>query len=181
VSRPRRAGPSTTRSRCAVGILAVALATAVVACGGDGGDDADRPLVGEIAPAVEALEAELGDAPHYFEIRATPLTVTLWVSADQGHRAIPYPYADGELGDPGGAQVVEGGYTFTAADALGFAVDGILDQVADDLDAPLTQFSIVGTASGEPRYTVTAQSERGGELDIQVDADGTPLEAVPID
>src|SRR5688572_4235860 len=87
---------STTR------LLAVVLTGLLVAapgCGDDDGGDADRPLVGEIAPAVQALEEELGDAPHYFEIRATPLAVTLWVSADRGHRAIPYVYADGELAE----------------------------------------------------------------------------------
>ena len=151
------------------------------ACGddeGDGGDSA-RPLVGEIAPAVAALEEELGDAPQYFEIRATPDYVTLWVSADQGRLAIPYPYADGELGEPGESGAASG-YTFAAADALEFDADTVLDQVADDLDSPLTKFSILGTESGAPRYTVTSRSEPGGELDIQLDADGTPLEAVPV-
>ena len=107
--------------------------------------------------------------------------MTLWVSADQGHRAIPYVYADGELADAGAAQVVEAGFTFAAADALEFDPDEVLDQVVDDLDSPLTQFSIVGTESGDARYSVTARSDRGGELDIQLDADGTPLEAVPVD
>ena len=150
------------------------------ACGDDGGGDADLPLVAEIAPAVEALEEELGDAPHYFEIRATPDYVTLWVTADQGRLAIPYPYADGELGDPGESKPASG-FTFAEADALDFDPGAVLDQVADDLDSPLTQFSIVGTERGDPRDSVTARSERGGELDIQVDADGSPLEAVPID
>ena len=149
------------------------------ACGDDD-DAAALPLVGEIAPAVEALEEELGDAPQYFEIRATPEYVTLWVSADQGRLAIPYPYADGELGDPGDSGAASG-YTFAAADALDFDPDALLGQVDEDLDTPLTQFSILGTESGAPRYTVTARSDRGGEIDIQVDADGTPLEAVPVD
>lgn len=151
------------------------------ACGDDDDGDAALPLVGDVAPAVGALERELGDAPQYYEIRATPLSVTLWVSADQGHRAIPYVWADGELADAGSAQVVESGFTFAAADALEFDPDEILDQVADELDSPLTQFSIVGTETGAPHYAVTAQSDRGGEIDIQLDADGTPLEAVPID
>ena len=150
------------------------------ACGDGDGGDADLPLVEEIEPAVEALEEELGDAPEYFEIRATPDYVTLWVSADQGHRAIPYVYAEGELADAGESQEAEG-FTFASADALEFDADAVLDQVSDDLDSPLTQFSIVGTESGDPRFSVTAQSERGGELDIQLDADGTPLEAVPAD
>jgi hypothetical protein len=167
------------RSAWLAGAFAAGLV--VAACADDDDGDADLPLVGAIAPAVGALEDELGDAPHYFEIRATPLSVTLWVSADQGHRAIPYVYADGQLADAGDAQVVEGGFTFAAADALGFDPADVLDQVAADLDSALTQFSIVGTEGGDPRYSVTARSERGGELDVQVDADGTPLEALPVD
>jgi hypothetical protein len=160
-----------------VGLFVVA----VGACGdGDDDGDAELPLVGEIAPAVEALEEELGDAPQYFEIRATSEYVTLWVSADQGRLAIPYPYANGELGDPGDSGAASG-YTFAAIDGLAFDPDAVLDQVDEDLDTPLTQFSILGTESGAPRYAVTARSDRGGEIDIRVDADGTPLEAVPVD
>lgn len=151
------------------------------ACGDDDDGDAALPLVGDVAPAVTALETELGDAPQYFEIRATTLSVTLWVSADQGHRAIPYVWADGELADAGAAQVVESGFTFAAVDALEFDPDAVLDRVGDELDTALTQFSIVGTESGAPRYTVTAESDRGGEIDIQLDAAGTPLEAVPVE
>lgn len=164
------------RSRRPVAFLA--LIAVASSCGDDAGGGADRPLVGDIVPAVEALEAELGDAPQYYEIRATSLGVTLWVSADEGRRAIPYVYADGELADPEAAQSVAGGYTFAAADALSFEPDHVLDQVVDDLDTPLTQFSIVGTAAGEPRLTVTAQSERGGQIDIVLAPDGRVLETV---
>ena len=167
------------RSRRIVAVLA--LITVTSSYGDDDGGDADLPLVGDIEPAVEALEDELGDAPQYYEIRATPLAVTLWVSADQGRRAIPYVFADGELADPEAAQTVDAGYTFAAADALTFESDHVLDQVVDDLDTPLTQLSIVGTEAGEPRMTVTAQSDRGGQLDIVLAPDGHVLETLTDD
>ena len=154
---------------------------ACVADDGGGGGDADLPLVGEIAPAVAALESELGDAPQYFEIRATPLAVTLWVSADQGRRAIPYVYADGELAEAGtGGEA--GGFTFAAADALTFDPDHVLDQVVEDLeDSALTQFSIVGGENGSVRLGVVTESTHGGRLDIRLSPDGEPLEVSEID
>lgn len=152
-----------------------------VACGDDDADDHALPLVGDIAPAVAALERELGDAPQYFEIRATPLAVTLWISADQGRRAIPYVYAQDELAAPEASEAVDGGFTFSAAaEAVAFDPDTILDQVVEDLDTPLTQFSILGTQSGEPRLAVTAQSERGGQFEIVVAPDGRVLETVTL-
>ena len=73
------------------------------------------------------------------------------------------------------------GYTFAAADALTFEPDDVLDEVVDDLDTPLTQLSIVGTEAGEPRMTVTAQSDRGGQLDIVLAPDGRVLETLTED
>ncbi len=174
--------PGRSRPHCRWLCLAVlGLGLAAGSCGGGGGGDADLPLVGEIAPAVAALENELGDAPQYFEIRATPLAVTLWVSADQGRRAIPYVYADGELADAGtGGEA--GGFTFAAADALTFDPDHVLDQVVDDLeDSALTQFSIVGGEDGSVRVGVIIESTHGGQLDIRLSPDGEPLEVSEID
>lgn len=176
---------SRSRQRAqSLGALLGSLALAVVgaACGGDDDGSAGLPLVGDIGPAVEALEAELGQPPQYYEIHATPLSVTLWVSADEGRNAIPYVYAGGELADPAGAQEVENGVTFAAADALTFDADQILDQVEADLDdSTLTEFSIVGGEGGAVRLGAVAQSERGGRLDIRLSPDGTPIEATAID
>ena len=162
--------------------LVVGVAMAGAGCGDDAGD-ADPPLVSEIAPAVEALEGELGSPPQYFEIRASPLAVTLWVSADQGRRAVPYVYADGELDDPDAAQEVDpGGFTFAAADALTFDPDHLFDQVTAELDrATLSEFSVLGGADGAIRLGVIARSERGGRLDVRLAPDGEVLEAIPID
>lgn len=152
----------------------------MAACGDDG--DSALPRLGDIGPAVEALEDELGQPPQYYEIRATPLFVTLWVSADEGRRAIPYVYADGELADPEASQEGASGYTFAAAAALTFDPDAILDQVEADLDgSTITEFFIEGGAAGAFSLGVITQSGRGGQLDIRVSPDGDVLEATPID
>lgn len=163
----------------ALGVLSVA----VVGCGDDDDGGSDPPLVGEIAPAVEALEDELGRAPEYFEIRATPLLVTLWVSADQRRLAIPYVYADGELGEPDAAQRVEpGGFTFVSADALTFDADHIFDQVTTDLEGTtISEFFILGAANDTERLGATGESERGGRLDMVLAPDGEVLEVTSID
>jgi len=168
-----------------VGAAALAALGLVAAGCGDvvGGERSGRPLVSDIAAGVDALEEMLGRSPDYFEMRATPLSVTLWVSADDGRRAIPYVYADGELADPDAAQQVDpGGFTFAAEDALTFDAETIFEQVEADLDDPaLTEFSILAGANGAIRLGVVVQSSRGGRLDIRLAPGGEVLEAVPID
>ena len=178
----RRVGRFLTGPHLPAVLAAGLLCVTVAGCGDDDGGGSALPLVGDIAPAVEALEGELGQPPQYFEINATPLAVTLWVSADEGRRAIPYVYAEGELADPEASQDGASGYTFAAADALTFDPDEVLDQVAADLDgSTITEFSVVGGDGGAVRLGVVTQSERGGQLDIAVSPDGEILEAVPID
>ena len=57
------------------------LALTLSACGGDG-DDNVTPVLDQIAPAVAAIEAELGGPQQYFEINATPQLVNLFVAID---------------------------------------------------------------------------------------------------
>lgn len=148
----------------------------VAACGDDDdGDDRPAPIVDEIERAVNAVERELGEATEYFEIVATPLAVTVVVAADEGRRAVPYVWADGELTDPDAGQEASG-FTFEAAEALAFDADGVtaaMDEVP--AQSTLSQFSIVGTESGAPRFRLIAQSQRGGVMEIQLDASGDVL------
>ena len=162
--------------------LAAALLGCVLAgCGDDADGDSALPLVGDIGPAVEALEDELGGTQQYFEIHASPLVVTLWVSADEGRRAIPYVYAGGELADPEASQEASG-FTFAGGDALTFDATTVLDQVEADLGgSTIVEFSIVGGERGAVRLGVVTESERGGQLDIRVSPNGDVLEAAPID
>ena len=175
------------RARALSAVLAAALvgATALAGCGDDDGDVA-LPAVQDIAPAVAALEASLGGPQDYFELDATVLGVTLWVAGtaaddDGATTATPYLYVGGEVASNGAAQPAEG-QTFTAAQALTFDADRVLDDVAGDLaGSTIDSFSIVGSADSGVQFAVVVVSDRGGEISVQVDGQGRVLAAdVPL-
>ena len=62
---------------------------------------ADQPLVvDQIAPAIVAVEAELGGPQEYFEVNATDVVVNLFVAgtaADGSSTVTPYAFGFGEL------------------------------------------------------------------------------------
>lgn len=153
------------------------------ACGGDDGDGGEvaGPLVGEIAPAIEAVEAELGGPQEYFEVFADVDKVSLWVATDEATMAVPYVWAAGELSDveEGGGEAE--GETFSADEALVFDADDVLDKVLDDLGDNVTKFSIIGVGA-EPgvHFSALVESDRGGILEVVVDADGKILESGPL-
>jgi hypothetical protein len=143
--------------------------------------------VQDIAPAVTALEAELGGPQDYFELDATALGVTLWVAGtaagddDAATTATPYLYVGDKVASNGAAQPAQG-QTFTAADALTFDADRVLDDVAGDLaDSTIDSFSIVGSADTGVQFAVVVASDRGGEISVQVDGEGRVIAAdVPL-
>jgi hypothetical protein len=142
---------------------------ALAACGGDD-EEAVVPLVDQIAPAIVAVEDELGGPQRYFEINATPQLVNLFVAGDG--EVTPYVYVGGELG-PAGAPAAAEGATFTA-DAVAFDPDRILDGVRDELpESAIVLFTIAGGPGGAVQYGATVQSERGGTLDVVLDPDGS--------
>ena len=160
---------------------AALVAGAVLVAGCGGGDDGPlRPQLDQIAPAVDAVEAELGGPQAYFEITADPQQVHLFVAADDATRAVQYVYVGDELAQLGDPQGATGG-TFTA-DALDFDPGSVLDQVDADLDEPdIGQFSIAGdrSGSGAVQYLVVVQSDEGGTLDIVVGGDGAVQSVAP--
>jgi hypothetical protein len=157
--------------RRTLAVAATVALAALPACADDD-DAAPLPVVDDIAPAISAVEDQLGGAQHYFEIDATALGVTMWVAGADATTATPYLWVGGQIashGDPQGAQ----GDTFGAAQALTFDADGVLDTVADDLpDATLESFSIVGVGAGGVRFDMLVRSDAGGELSVQVDGQG---------
>lgn len=150
---------------------AVAATCLLVACGSD--DDAPaRPLLGEIRPAVEAVEAELGAPQQYFEVNATSQVVNVFVATAGGTGVTPFVYVGDELA-PAGAPSSAEGATF-GADALTFDADSILDQLTAELpDSDVVLFTIVGGPGGAVQYTAGVQSEAGGALDVTLAADGS--------
>ncbi len=81
----------------------------------------------------------------------------------------------------GAAQPAQG-QTFTAAEALTFDADRVLDDVAGDLaGSTIDSFSIVGSADSGVQFAVVVVSDRGGEISVQVDGQGRVLAAdVPL-
>jgi hypothetical protein len=165
------------RAGAAVGVLGMAV---VGACGGDG-DDAGaalRPVIEEVAPAIAAVEAERGGPQRYFEVNATPQFVNLFVAGADGSDVTVYLYRDGEL-EPPTPPAPATGATFDAA-AAGFDPDTILDQLTDDLpESDVVVFAITADAGGEPQFSASVQSDRGGVLDVTLAPDGTVLAVEP--
>jgi hypothetical protein len=162
----------------------VAGAMIVTACGGDGDGDGNdgplRPRLDQIAPAVEAVEAELGGPQQYFEIKAEPQQVQLFVAAENATEVVPYVFIGGELaalGEPTGAS----GGTFMA-DALELDPDTVFGQIDADLDEPdIIELSIAGDrgGSGAVEYLAVVQSEEGGTLDVVLGPDGAVRSVAP--
>jgi hypothetical protein len=164
-------------------MLLLALGVLAGCGGGDDDDDSagDLPLVAEIAPAIAAVEADLGGPQEYFEINATPQLVNLFVATDDKSTATPYVYLGGELQPPAPPRDVASGETFTAA-ALDFDPDTIFNPLAEELDEPdVTQFVIVGGPGGVVQYSAFVASSAGGILDVLLGPDGTVLGVQPVD
>jgi len=156
----------------AVGVL--------VGCGGDGDEDpGELPLVADIAPAIAAVEAELGGPQDFFEVNATAQLINVFVATDGGTTATAYVYLDGELQPPAPPRDVSGGSTF-GADAVDFDPDVIFGGIADELDNPdVTQFVVVGGPGGAVQYSAFVMSSEGGVLDVLLDPNGAVLGVNP--
>ena len=127
-------------------------------CGADD-DEAVRPVVDQIVPAIAAVEDELGGPQQFFEINATPQVVNLFVATDGGTMVTPYVYVGGEVASPAEPTTAEGA-TFVA-DAVTFDAATILDGVTDELpDSDVARLSIVGGPGGAVRYGATVRVRR---------------------
>jgi len=137
------------------------------------------PVVEQIAPAIAALEAELGGPQQYFEVNATAQLVNLWVSLNDGAVAQPWVYLDGELsskeGQPGAS-----GYTF-AAEQIEFDPALVMSKVAEELpSATIDSFHVFGAKGGAVVYHLLVTSDKGGVLEVAVGADGAVLSVDPV-
>ena len=146
---------------------------------GCGGDDRDLPLVGEIDPAMAAVDAALGGPQDYFEVNATPRLVNLFVTGDDGTTVTPYVYIDGELEGPAPTQTGAGA-TFRS-DAVDIDPDQVFETLDDELDDPvITQFVVLGGPDGTVRYEATVLSEQGGTLSVVLGPHGEILSVDPL-
>jgi hypothetical protein len=156
-----------------------ALLAVVAGCGGgDATTPPVRPVLDQIAPAMAAVDTEMGGPQPYFEVNATPLGVNLFVATEGATQSVGYLYVGGELGSPGDAEPATGG-TFTAADVT-FDPTTILDAVTADLSgSDIVRFAIAGNSNGDVQYTVDVQSDAGGTLQITLAEDGSVVSVDP--
>lgn len=149
------------------------------ACSGDDGADADLPLVGEIAPAMAAVDEALGGPQDYYEVSATPQLVNLFVAGDDD-TVTPYVYLDGVLADPAPTQSGAEGATFRA-EAVTFDPDQVFDTLTGELeDSTVTEFVVLGGPDGAVRYEATVLSARGGTLSAVLGPEGQILSVDPL-
>jgi hypothetical protein len=162
--------------------VALVVVAALSACSDDDdarGDEQAMPLVGKIAPAIAAVEAELGGPQQFFEVNATPQVVNLFVATADGTGVTPFVYVGDELapaGDPSSAL----GNTF-GADAVTFDPDAVLDQLTADLpESDVVLFTVVGGPGGAVQYSAGVQSQEGGALDVVLGGDGAVESVSPV-
>jgi len=159
-------------------VVAVAMLTVVGACSDDD-SEAQRPLVDQIEPAIDALESALGGPQSYFEINATPQLINLFVADDGAATVVPYVVAGGELQTPGPSSPVTGGTPFVAADVSADLVE-VLDGVTTELErSDISVFVIYPDDTGAPRYGATVVSAEGGVLDVELGPAGEVLAVDP--
>jgi hypothetical protein len=124
-----------------------------------------------IAPAIAAVEEELGGPQRYFEINATPTLVNLFVADEEAGQVIPYTFIDGAL--TGEAASDAQGNTF-ASDVIDIDPNAVTARVEAELPDSLQEaFVIEGDAEGAVRYSIVVTSSVGGQLLVVVAGDGT--------
>jgi hypothetical protein len=134
-----------------------------------------------IAPAVKALEAQLGGAQHYFEIDATPALVNLHVATGSGASMTEtaWVYIDGVLTSH--APQPASGNTFVAS-ALDVDPSKVTATVTKQLPTSgQDAFVVVGGPGGAVQYSIVTTSPAGGQLIVVVGKDGAILSVVPAD
>jgi hypothetical protein len=138
---------------------------------------AKAPRVDLIGNAVAALETRLGGPQQYFEINATSQLVNLIVALNDGKKAQPWVYLDGELSstEPQDSE----GFSFSAA-ALDFDPDKVLSKLHAELpQASADLFFVEGGQGGIVQYSVAVTSRQGGQLVVTVGPDGTVKSVAP--
>lgn len=137
--------------------------------------------VDQIAPAIAAVEAELGGPQEYFEVNAADVVVNLFVAgtaADGSSTVTPYAFSRGELTAQPASSA--DGNRFAAA-AVRIDPQRVLSCLVEQLPSSvLTAFVVEGGPNGAVRYSVVVASEQGGQLVVEVSGSGQVLSVDPV-
>ncbi|HEX9260707.1 MAG TPA: hypothetical protein VF855_14295 [Acidimicrobiales bacterium] len=162
-----------------VAALLVALSVLAGCAGDDDSEVLPRLQVGQIAPAVRAVEAKTGGAQRYSEINATPEGVNLFVTAGEDDEQAWF-YADGRLSGPGEPKKREG----DSFDLGGVTIDAaprLVDQVEKQFPgARVVRVALLVVDDQGLVWAVRSRSAKGGELALFYTPGGALLSVSPI-
>lgn len=168
------------------GFVTALLCSLVVVAGCSSDGESGEPaavagpaFVGDVRPAIAAVEAELGAPQRFFEVTANDGFVNVFVATDDATTAVAYVWIDGELQPPAPPREGASGNTFEADD-VAFDEATVAARLAEEL--PSTQIvalSVYGDGVGAT-YVFAGRSEAGGQLDIVVTADGRIVSVDPV-
>lgn len=156
------------------GLLGFALAGCSQESGGDVlGIDA-------IGQAVEAVRAEVGGEPRFFEINTTADGVNLFIATSRSSGGVLDGVVQARYTPTGGlvlaADVLEAsGSTFAGSD-LDVSGSRVTSSVIRELeDSKLLMFVVTAGTGSEVLFRIIVESARGGRLSVFVAEDGTIL------
>jgi hypothetical protein len=179
-------------TRPGVAALASLVALAVASCsGGDDagspgsvpinealcldGDQAERPVVELIDPAIAAVDDLYGSSQRYFEVSADRQRVALFVAVDDGTVELVLYCGDGGRTEPEPIDGTPEGSTFPG-DAIDIDPTTIFDQLDEELGDPqIVDFATVGAGGDDVVHDATVQSDAGGILLVLLATDGEVL------
>lgn len=160
----------------ATGLLGVAVA----GCGHKPGSGDDALGIDAIGAAVEAVRAEIGGEPRFFEINTTAEGVNLFVATSQGSDAAFDGVVQARYTSTGGLVLADdvleaSGPTFSGSD-LEISGSRITSSVERELeDSKLLMFVVTAGTGSEVVFRIIVESSRGGRLSVFVAEDGTIL------
>lgn len=136
--------------------------------------------IDSLAPAVTALEAELGGPQRYTEINVQTGLVNLFVALDDGTE-LAYVFRDGDLEAPAGAQPqLDGAVAFDLSDIPLDVAATFPEQLAAELpETRLVGLSLADHGDAGVGWLASLLSDQGGVLDVLISPSGAVVGAAP--
>ncbi len=176
------------------GVAALASLVALTVAGCSGGDDpvavpsvpvndglcldgeqAERPVVELIAPAIAVVDELYGSPQRYFEVSADRQRVALFVARGDGTVELVLYCGDRGRTEPEPIDGTPEGSTFPG-DSIDIDAATIFDQLDEELGDPqIVDFATVGAGGDDVVHDATVQSDSGGVLLVLLAADGEVL------